>query len=256
MLFSTPLALLSALTVTQAAPLLGSLFHPNSTTSHSVSPSATYSAHFPAYTGSFNLTEVLEEHHVDISDLKSLNVTQLLAELGITLPSGINLDSIISDLEKHSTNFTGGSFFHTNGSHTSSFVKSSSSAKPTHTGGFLGGLFGHHGHNHTSSAVSSTSASPSSTFTSSSESSLTPTPSISVSFAIPSASASASISSASSSDIFSIETSSFPSASAAPSARESSSEVITSAISTVTDDDVGLAAPTLISISLGIDNDN
>ncbi|WWC65331.1 uncharacterized protein I303_107949 [Kwoniella dejecticola CBS 10117] len=103
-------AALATIVGTQASPILGlgNLFHhPHNSTSGAISASAgvsaTRSARFPSSTstsiGHFNLTQVLEEHHVDLSNLRGLNVTRLLGEFGITLPANLNLDSIVEDLE-------------------------------------------------------------------------------------------------------------------------------------------------------------
>ncbi|WWC72727.1 uncharacterized protein I206_106691 [Kwoniella pini CBS 10737] len=110
MKFFAVVASLAAIVGTQASPIFGfgNLFHhPNASTSASASASAapsfsanaTRSAQFPSYTGRFNLTQVLEQHHVDLSNLRGLNVTQLLGQFGIHLPAGFDLDSLIGELE-------------------------------------------------------------------------------------------------------------------------------------------------------------
>ncbi|WVQ63550.1 uncharacterized protein L199_001703 [Kwoniella botswanensis] len=273
--FTAFVASLAAISGAQAAPLFGNLFHHNSTSS-GVNATATASAQFSAYTGGqFNLTQILEEHNIDLSDLRDLNVTQLLGEFGITLPSNIDLESIVDDLETkfnstgQGNSFQGGSFIHQNS--TSNDDKKSS-------GGFFSGLFGHHGHhkNKTSSAVASTrtrtrtstSASATLSAVSDFEPSFTstisfsvPTPSFSASdvesFSIPSASASESDSSvlpsasasasASFGDFIGIGSEILPSITssfAIPSVSASSASAAASSISTVTDDDAGIPAPT------------
>ncbi|WVW80596.1 hypothetical protein I302_102582 [Kwoniella bestiolae CBS 10118] len=262
MYFITFVASLAAIAGTQAAPLFGSFFH-HSSTSPSNNATSTTSARFPSYTGGrFNLTEVLEEHNIDLSNLRNLNVTQILGEFGITLPSNIDVEDIIDDLEEkfnstgNGNGFQSGSFFHHNSS-------ASASAKPS--SGFLGGLFGHHGHNKTSIAVSrtrnrtSTSASATPSVTSDFESSFTssfsfsvPTPSFSASnvesFSVPSASASASASFGDlvgiGSEILPSATTSFALPSVSVSVSASSASVTPPFISTVTEEDAGIPGPT------------
>ncbi|WWC92466.1 uncharacterized protein L201_007424 [Kwoniella dendrophila CBS 6074] len=233
------LTALAALSGTKAAPFFGleNLFHHRNTTSTVTRPSTsaslsstTYSARYPHFTGGnfgssdgrFSLTEVLQEHKIDLSNIRQFNVTRILGELGFKVPSNFNLDNIIKDIENK--------FDH---HHNYSRVSSTRSSI-------------------TSTSSSSRRSRPTSPISRSSSSIVEPSSSsASISIALPSISASVSASasaSASTSDFFSgseiAASATISSAPSSVSASISETSSATSFISIATDEDAGIPGPT------------